>query len=106
MDGAKPPADDFENAERFKRLFVDPAVDAMSAKVEAHLTPILAGQRKLFAQMQQQTERDNKQDERITNLESSNKKAMVGWGVFATGLSIALSACWNWVSSLFKGGHQ
>lgn len=103
MSATPQPPDDFEEAERFKRLFIDPAVDAMGQKITAQLQPIVQGQRKLFAHIQEQTMKDAKQDERLGELEGSQKRAMVGWGVFATGLSIALSAGWNWVSSKIKG---
>ncbi len=95
--------DDFAEAERFKRLFIDPSVEAMGQKIAAQLQPIISGQRKLFAHIQEQTVKDTAQDERLATLEGSQKRAMVGWGVFATGLSIALSAGWNWVSNKIKG---
>lgn len=101
-DDAPKVPDTFEEAERFKRLFVDPAVNAMGQEIKSHLAPIIQGQRKLFAQMEEQNSRDIKQDNRLAALEGSNKKAMVGWGVFATGLSIALSAGWNWITKMFK----
>lgn len=90
--------DTLAEAERFKRLFIDPAVTAMSDKMEAHLAPVVAGQRKLFAQMTEQKTKDETQDNRLQELEKKQSKALIGWGVFATGLSIVLSTSWNWIA--------
>jgi len=90
--------DTLAEAERFKRLFIDPAVNAMSDKMEAHLAPIISGQRKLFAQMSEQQDKDKTQDDRLQALETKQSKALVGWGVFATGMSIVFSASWNWIA--------
>lgn len=102
-DDAPKLPNNFEEAERFQRLFVKPMVDAVKDSVGQQLQPIVSGQRKLFAMIEEQAAKDTEQDERLTNLEGSQNRAMVGWGVFATGLSIALSAGWNWIITKFKG---
>lgn len=88
--------DNFHDAEVFQRLFVKPMVDAVCDKVENQLKPVVDG-------MKAQADKDVEQDNRLAKLEGSQSKALLGWGVFATGLSIALSAGWNYVASWFKG---
>ena len=80
------------DAERFQRLFVKPMVDA----VRQELQPVIQG-------MADQALKDKEQDGKIQALESGQKKAMVGWGVIATGLSIALVSCWEWAFKKVKG---
>lgn len=74
--------DSFEDAERFKRLFVDPAVDALGQRMELHLKPLVTGVAD--------------HDKRLAELEKSQKKALVGYGVFAAGLSVVLASGLDW----------
>lgn len=99
MGNENPPQlpDSFEEAERFQRLFVKPMVDAVRVEVKSQLEPVVS-----FITTQQA--KDQKQDERLTNLEGSQRKALVGWGVFATFLSIMLTAGWNKIKSLLGVG--
>lgn len=82
--------DTFEEAERFQRMFVKPMVDAVRAEVQSHLGPIAEAHKVIQAEQQTQAAR-------LATLEGSQKKALVGYGVFAAGFSIALAASWDYV---------
>lgn len=86
--------DTLAEAERFKRLFVDPAVTAMGREMKAQLDPVVSGQRKLFATQLAH-------DKRIHTLETGQKKALVGYAVYASGLSLVLAASWDWIKRKF-----
>ncbi len=87
--------DTFAEAERFQRLFVMPMVDAIRVEVRNHLGPIIESNKVITAEQAAQAAR-------LTNLEGSQKKALVGYGVFAAGLSVALAAAWDYVKGVFK----
>lgn len=86
-----------DDAEQFKRLFIDPAVQAIGERMEAHLKPITDKQ-----ELQQKQIDGHATD--IAKLKSENKKAMWGWGVYATGLALTLSSVWGWIRTHFKIG--
>lgn len=88
--------DSFEDAERFKRLFVDPAVEAMGQHITAQLAPVLSGQRKLFASMTEQKAKDATQDAAIEALRSKQTKALLGWGVYATVAASLIGVGLDW----------
>lgn len=90
------PTDSFEDAERYKRLFVDPAVEALGAKMESHLKPITDA-------IAEQKATNSKQDERLENLEASQGKALIGYGIFATGISVVLAGSWDWIKTHVLG---
>lgn len=77
---------ELEKAEQFKRLFVDPAVNAMSERVQAQLAPIVRS-------IEQQTAKDEQQDRRIASLEGRWTKALVGFGMF----SLIIGVAWGWI---------
>lgn len=74
--------------EQFTRIFVAPMIEAMSKRLDDHM-----------AQIKTAIEPVGRFDGRITKLESNQKKALAGWGVFATALSGITVAGWAW----FKG---
>lgn len=82
--------DSIAEADRFQRLFVAPAVEAMGAKMEAHLAPLVEAQKTLLIIQ-------SKHGERLDKLEGGQRKALVGYGVFAAGLSVALAAGWDFL---------
>lgn len=96
-DGPIELPDSFEEAERFKRLFVDPAVEAMGQHMEAQLAPVLSGQRKLFAAMAEQSKKDEAQDKRLGELEGRQTKALLGWGVYATAAAALIGVSLDWI---------
>ncbi len=82
--------DTLEEAERFQRMFVQPVAETIRTEMRTLVTPLVD---RVTA-----VENDNKSvKDRLNQLESSQSKALIGWGVFATGLSIVLSASWNWI---------
>lgn len=85
---------DMEDAERYQRLFVAPMVEAVEKKLEAMLSPVIQASGQLRTDVDAATGR-------IVKLESTNKKALVGWGVFATGVAAAMSYGWNFIKSHF-----
>lgn len=79
-----------EDAERFQRLFVTPVVNAMKQEMGAQLQPLVSG-------LAERREADGLQNGRLDRLESKQTKALLGWGIYATGLSIAIAAGWDWI---------
>jgi Ni,Fe-hydrogenase III large subunit len=87
-----------EDAERFQRLFVTPMIEAVRTEVKNQLAPVVEGHRKLFAE--QERIRD-----RLNTVERMQKKALVGYGVFASGLAVIVAAVWDWIKSLILGNR-
>lgn len=83
--------DTFEEAERFQRLFVLPVADAVRVEVRNALSPLTDRVQTVEAKVKSY-------EDRVTALEAAKTKALVGYGVFATGLSIAMSYAWTWIS--------
>jgi len=75
------------DAERFQRLFVQPMVEAVKTEVRTSIYPLVQGHAEL--------------GRRVDALEGSQRKALVGYSVFAAGLSVALAAGWDWIKSIF-----
>lgn len=87
----------FEDAERFQRLFVLPITAAMEVKIEQTLKPVVetvAGLRNHL----------NAQDIQIGKLVKDQRKALLGWSAYATAAAAALSWGWNYVRSHIKVG--
>lgn len=97
--------DPLERADQFKRLFIDPAVEAMGDRIQAQLEPIVAGQKHILEKLNEQKVKDAEQDRRLDNLEKSHTKALIGYGVFATGISVVLAACWDWIKGRLRIFH-
>lgn len=93
-DGIDVP-DNFAEAERYQRLFVAPMIDAMRVEMRNSLSPVVEQQKEI---KQVQAE----QDLRMKKIEGSQTKALIGYGVFATGLSIALAATWDWIKGVIR----
>lgn len=83
---------DLETIERYQRLFVAPLVNAVEAKIEGMLQPMIREQAALRKDVGGLQDRTGK-------LEGSQKKALVGWGVFATALSLTGTALWGKIKS-------
>lgn len=82
--------DNFEEAERFQRLFVTPIVGAMELKLERMLAPLVSTQKAL-------TVRIDIIEGRVAKLEVSEKHALWGWGVYATVVAAATTGGIKWV---------
>jgi len=82
--------DNLADAERFQRLFVLPVVEAVRVEVRSSIQPLVSAQAD--------------QEARLKELEGSQRKALIGYAVFASGLSIVLAAGWDWIKSMFRKG--
>lgn len=89
--------DDLERAERYQRLFVRPIVDQLKIELEAHIAPLVTAQ-------QDQRTILSEHGRRIGRLEGSQKKALIGFGFYASIASIAVGAGWNWIKGKIKIG--
>lgn len=82
-------------AERYQRTFVKPLVDAVTQQLDQHLAEMakdLAGVKTQVAA----------HGTAITKLQADQKKALVGYGVFSSGVAMALAAGWTWVKTHWK----
>jgi hypothetical protein len=91
--------DTLAEAERFQRLFVMPMVDAVRTEVASSIKPIADAHQLL---VKQQAEHGD----RITSLEGRQNKALVGYAVFASGLSVILATSWEYLRSIFGYKHS
>lgn len=87
----------FEDAERFQRLFVLPVTTAMEVKIKQTLKPVLETVAGLRDHL-------NAQDTQIAKLVKDQKKALLGWSAYATAASAVLAWGWNYVRSHIKVG--
>lgn len=90
QDNAPNTPDTFEEAERFQRLFVTPVVTQMKTEITALIQPVVDSHKSMQGKLIEQ-------DKRITDLENGQRKALVGYGVFAAGLSVVVGASWDWL---------
>lgn len=81
---------ELERAEQFKRLFVDPAVEAMCEKMKGQIAPVLA-------KLETLAQKDGEHDARLARLESRQSKALIGFAVYASAASIVVGATWDWL---------
>ena len=72
--------------EQFTRIFVAPMIEAMNKRLDDHV-----------AQMKAAIAPVAGFDGRIAKLESNQKKALWGWGVFASAVSGAMIFCYGWI---------
>lgn len=72
------------DADKIKELIVQPMIDALRLEIK----PLV----------------DMKQfhEARLVKLENNQNRALIGWGVFASGIAIAVTASWEWVKSMVK----
>lgn len=97
MSYGKDSGEVLENAERFQRLFVNPAIEAIRQEMKSHLAPIVEAN-------QRQDKSIEEHGTAITQLQGSQKKAMLGWGVYASVAAVALGSAWGYVKSKFHWG--
>lgn len=90
-------SDELEQAERLKHLIVDPVVESLQLKIEGMLKPLIDTQTA-------QAETLKAHDLAIADLKASNKRAMLGWGVYASGVALGVGSAWGWIKSHF-GWH-
>lgn len=87
--------DSFEDAERFKRLFVDPMIDMVKQEMNGHVTKITAIATGVVTQV-------NGMESRVAKLEGNQKHALLGWGVYSTAVGVATAAAWKWITTKVK----
>lgn len=85
------------DADKIKELIVQPMVDAVRAEMRT-ATDAMRDQIQPLVALKQNHE------DRLGKLENNQKRAMVGWGVFASGMALAATASWEWVKSKVKIG--
>lgn len=90
-------SDQLEKAEQYQRLFVKPMIDALETKLETMLQPVLDDHKKLRGEV-------DGLSTRTSALEGSQKKALAGWGVFATALAGVMSYAWTWIKGHLRLG--
>lgn len=81
-------------AERYQRMFVKPLVDAVTNQIDQHLNTF--GTRLDSVEVTVKS-----QGADVKALQGNQKKALVGYGVFTSGLAAILAASWTWVKSHF-----
>lgn len=86
-----------EDAERFQRLFVNPVVQAMETRITILIQPVLDGHKEIRQHL-------NAQDATIASLVRDQKKALLGWSVYATGAAAALAWGWNYIKGHIRLG--
>lgn len=88
---------DLDKAEQYQRLFVKPMVDALDtrmtqfmADIKIHIQPVIDGQ--------------TAQDNRLNELEKNQKKALLGWSLYATAAAGLFTYCYGWIKSKIHFG--
>lgn len=84
------PDDILDQAEKLKRLIVDPMVERVRDELHDVIKPVVERHRVL-------EEEQKAQRAELDEIKSKQNKAMVGWGVFATGLSLVLTSAGGWI---------
>lgn len=94
MNDQQPPKlpDSFQAAEQFQRLFVTPMIEMVKTEMNNHVAEIKSIAGDAIGQVKAM-------DARVTKLEGSQKRALLGWGVYATAIGIACTAAWKWITS-------
>lgn len=89
-----------EDAERFQRLFVSPMVVAVKGEVESMCNALKSEFANHVAATKELSTKVDTVQADVNNLKSNQKKALVGWGVFATGIAAGISFGWNYIKSI------
>lgn len=82
-------------AERYQRTFVKPLVDAVTTQIDQHLAEMAKDLASVKTTVAAHTVDLNK-------LKADQKKALVGYGVFSSGVAMALAAGWTWIKGHWK----
>lgn len=78
--------------EQLKRLIVEPMIATVEEKLKSHVDQvngIVNGGMKEVEGLKT----------RVASLESAKTKALWGWGAISVGISVALTASWNYLKS-------
>lgn len=95
---------DLKEAERIRDIIVQPMVDALKQQINTLSTSIDQKLQPLIDTNKSQDARLTDHDTSIAGLQKNQKRALVGWGVFATAVSMGLTASWEWVKGRVKIG--
>lgn len=82
--------DNFEDAERFQRLFVQPLIQTVKTEMQSHAEAVQKTVDGFATKV-------SEHDKRLGTLEANQKKGMVGWGVLTLIVGTLVTTCWNWV---------
>jgi hypothetical protein len=91
-----------ENAKLYQQVLIEPVVAAVEAKLNAGLAAMAKTQEEHLAAQDVKLLVITDHEKRLKTIEGSQKKALVGWGVYATGLSLAIGVATNWLRSHFS----
>src|SRR5271157_4865026 len=75
-----------------KALLIDPLKETLHEAIGAAIAP-------LVLRVENVEESETKTIERVSSLEGSQRKALLGWGVIATGFAGLISWGWTWIKS-------
>lgn len=79
----------WEDAEHFQNIVVKPLIAQVEASIRAELGPIVSAQADV-------KKRQDATDARVATLESGHKKALIGYGVYATVAAAAIGSGLSW----------
>lgn len=85
----------WEEAEHFQNVCVRPLIAAVETSLKSQIQPIVDAQ----------VENKRRLDEHemaLNSLKAGNKKAMIGYGVYATVAAAAVGSAWGWIRTKFK----
>lgn len=78
--------------EQLKRLIVEPMIATVEEKLKSHVEQVSGIVDEGMNQIKGL-------DTRVKSLESAQTKALWGWGAISVGISVALTAAWNYLKS-------
>ncbi len=81
-----------ETMQRYQESFVKPVVDALRLEIEGQLKPLLESQKSITGLLESH-------NTRIQRLEKDQKRALLGWSIYATGIGLACTLAWKWIVS-------
>lgn len=87
--------DNFEDAERFQRLFVAPMIEMVKKEMTTHVSTVTGI-------VQAATLKVDAMRADVDKLKADQKHALVGYGIFSTGLAVGMAAAWKWATSKIK----
>lgn len=87
----------FADAETFQRLFVTPMIDALNTRMDAFMEDVKSHVKPVM-------ESQGVQDRRLEKLERDQKKALLGWSVYATAAAGIFAYGYSWIKSHIRIG--
>lgn len=81
-----------QDAEQVKEVLLDPMREAMRSEFQTQLAPLVAAQ-KANAETIEQNTKD------IQDLKDTQRKALLGFGIYASIAAVAVGSAWSWFTS-------